>query len=162
MLTSARLTLRAAEPGDLHDLHAVYSDARTMRYWSSLPHADLSETQEWLDRLIASARDPLLYFVIEHGGRAIGTAGVHENAEVGIILHADFWRQGLGREALETLIPYLFDATDAAALTADADPRNLGSVGLLKSVGFNVTGHAKRTFCVGGEWSDSVYLALPR
>lgn len=162
VLTSARLTLRAAQAADLDDLHAIYGDAQAMRYWSSAPHADLDDTRVWLDRLIGSAQTPLLYFVIDYEGRVIGTAGVHEAAEVGIILHAEYWRMGLGREALKVLIPYLFEATGAEALTADADPRNVGSVGLLKSVGFAVTGHAERTFCIDGEWSDSVYLALAR
>ncbi|MEL6644601.1 MAG: GNAT family protein [Pseudomonadota bacterium] len=158
----ARLILRQARPDDLKDLHAVYGDPRAMRYWSTLPHADLSETAAWLAHLVDAAPGPTRYFVVDRDGRAIGTAGMHQDYEIGFILHPDHWRQGLGREILNALIPYLFDVTDAGALTADTDPRNTGSMALLTAAGFRETGRAERTFCVGGEWSDSVYFRLDR
>lgn len=101
-------------------------------------------------------------FVIEKDGRAIGTAGMHKDTEIGFLLHPDYWRQGIGAEAMRTIIPYLFSQTDARELTADVDPRNDASVGLLKSLGFHETHRAKNTFCINGEWSDSVYFALTR
>lgn len=162
MLRTARLTLRPARPEDLHDLNAVYGDARAMRYWSSLPHADLSETAEWLAGLVDAPPGPTRYFVVDRDGRAIGTAGMHRDHEIGFILHPDHWRQGLGHEILEALIPYLFDLTGAEALTAETDPRNTGSMALLAAVGFRETGRAERTFCIDGEWSDSVYFQMDR
>ena len=35
---------------------------------------------------------------------------------------------------------------------ADVDPRNDASIGLLKSLGFRLDGHADNTFCIAGEW----------
>jgi ribosomal-protein-alanine N-acetyltransferase len=60
------------------------------------------------------------------------------------------------------IIPHLFEITAHSQLTADADPNNAASVGILKSLGFRETHRAKNTFCIDGVWSDSVYLALPR
>ncbi len=162
MLRTARLTLRPPHVTDLEDLHGVYGDARAMRYWSTPPHADLAETERWLQGVIAATGAAPKYLVIEHDGRAIGTAGIHEGAEIGFILHADFWRRGLMREALEALIPYLFDVTGAEALTADADPLNAASIALMTALGFEETGRAERTFFINGAWADSVYLRLPR
>jgi ribosomal-protein-alanine N-acetyltransferase len=161
-LKTKRLTLRAAAQDDLHDLFAIFGDRRAMKYWSTAPHDTPERTQENLDRLIASAAKQLVYFVIEMNGRAIGTAGMHKENEIGFLLHPDFWRQGIVSEAMNTIIPYLFAQTDVTELTADADPRNEASVGLLKSLGFHETHRANNTFCINGEWSDSVYLALPR
>jgi RimJ/RimL family protein N-acetyltransferase len=48
------------------------------------------------------------------------------------------------------------------ALTADVDPRNEGSLRLLAKLGFVETHRAARTWLVGEEWCDSVYLALGR
>ncbi len=162
MLSTERLILRAAKPDDLDDLHAIYSDPQAMRYWSTPPHPDRATTQGNLDRMIASAAKRLVYFVFEHDGRAIGVGGMHIDYEVGFLLHPDFWRQGLVREAMQRIIPYLFDVTDAPALTADVDPRNDASVGLLRALGFTETHRAKNTFCINGEWSDSVYFQLKR
>lgn len=161
-LVTKRLVLRAARQGDLMDLHAIFSDPRAMRYWSTLPHDSPARTQENLDRLIAHADGLLTYFVIEKDGRVIGTAGMHHADEVGFILHPDYWRQGIISEAMGAIIPHLFAVTDHAQLTADADPRNSASVGILKSLGFKETHRAERTFCINGEWSDSVYFALQR
>ncbi|WP_234417085.1 GNAT family N-acetyltransferase [Loktanella sp. Alg231-35] len=162
MLKTGRLILRAAVQTDLMDLYAIFSDPRAMRYWSTPPHPNPERTQQNLDRLIASAKDRLTYFVIEMDGRAIGTAGMHKDDEIGFLLHPDYWRQGIVTEAMNAIIPHLFETTDVARLTADADPHNAASVGILKSLGFTETGRAEKTFCIDGEWSDSVYFAKSR
>ena len=133
-----------------------------MRYWSSPPHPDKATTQENLDRLIASGTDPLVYVVIERDGRVIGVAGMHKSCEVGFLIHPDHWRQGIARETMEALIPHLFAVTEVERLTADADPRNAASVGLLTALGFHETHRAENTFFIDGEWSDSVCFALER
>ncbi|SFS12713.1 GNAT family N-acetyltransferase [Yoonia litorea] len=162
MLRTPRLILRAARQSDVHDLFAIYGDPKAMRFWSTAPHADLGVTQEAVSRQMAAAQERLTYFVIEMDGRAIGNAGMYRGDEVGFILHPDFWRQGIVKEAMTAIIPYLFEVTDVAALTADIDPRNEGSAGILRSLGFHETGRAKNTYCINGEWSDSLYFALPR
>jgi ribosomal-protein-alanine N-acetyltransferase len=161
-LVTKRLLLRAAVQADLMDLHAIFSNRHAMRYWSTPPHDSPARTQETLDRLIDHADGLLTYFVIEKDGRVIGTAGMHQGDEVGFILHPDYWRQGIISEAMSAIIPHLFSITDHAQLTADADPRNAASVGILKSLGFKETHRAERTFCINGEWSDSVYFTLQR
>ena len=161
-IATQRLLLRPARAGDLHDLNRVYSDPRSMRYWSDPPHPDIATTQRLLDGLLAPREGPRTYLVIEHDGRAIGTAGIHARAEVGYILHSDHWGQGLATEALGALIPWLFEVTGAPELTADIDPRNVPSGRVLEKLGFHRTGYERNTFCVNGEWSDSAYFALPR
>ncbi|MEJ8560364.1 GNAT family N-acetyltransferase [Yoonia sp. GPGPB17] len=156
------MILRGAKQDDLMDLYAIFSDTHAMRYWSTAAHENPERTQQNLDRLIATAERQLTYFVIEMAGRAIGTAGMHKTDEVGFLLHPDFWRQGIVTEAMNAIIPYLFEVTDHTQLTAEADPRNAASVELLKSLGFQETHRAERTFCINGEWSDSVYFALQR
>lgn len=162
MLKTDRLVLRAARWGDLDALFAVYSDPRSMRYWSTPPHDDRTITQANLGQQIAAAASKLSYFVIEKDGEVIGNAGLYRGNEVGFILSPACWRQGILSEAMGVLIPYLFETTGLAMLTADVDPRNEASVRLLTSLGFVETHRAENTFCIGGEWSDSVYFALPR
>jgi ribosomal-protein-alanine N-acetyltransferase len=159
-LVTERLVLRKARIADLEDLHAVYGDPLVMRYWSSPPHADIVVTQRHLERLIASSEPVVSYFVVERAGHAIGCAGVHMGDEVGFLLRSDHWQQGLMSEALRALIPYFFDELRYPQLTADADPMNAASVATLLSAGFVKTGEAKKTFCVDGVWSDSVYFTL--
>ena len=66
-------------------------------------------------------------------------------------------------EAMAAVVAHVFATRpDVDALTADVDPRNERSLRLLEKLGFERTGFAKRTFCLAGEWADSVYLTLKR
>ena len=161
-IKTPRLTLRRAAPGDLEPLHAIRSDARAMRYWSSPPHRDLEETRAWLADMIDAPAGESDDFVIEHRGRVIGKAGCWRLPEIGYMLHPDFWGQGLAREALSAIIAHVFATHAIDAITADVDPRNEASLRLLERLGFEETGRAAATYEVAGEISDSVYLALPR
>ncbi len=95
-------------------------------------------------------------------GRAIGTAGGDALPEIGFILHPDHWGKGLAVEAMAAVIAHIFATQPVAALTADVDPRNAASLRLLERLGFVVSGRAQRTFLLGDEWCDSVYLRLDR
>ena len=161
-LTTKRLVLRGPQPDDLAGMFANYSDPRAMRFWSTGPHADPSVTQRILDQHIAAWAKAQVYFQITLDGRYIGNAGNYHKDEIGFMLHPDYWQQGILTEAMQSIIPHLWDVTDHAQLTADVDPNNAASVGLLKKLGFAETHRAANTFCIDGVWSDSVYLALQR
>jgi ribosomal-protein-alanine N-acetyltransferase len=161
-IRTARLTLRRARIGDLDAIHAVLANRQAMRFWSTPPHADLAETRAWLQSMIDAPADASDDYVVEHEGRVIGKAGCWRLPEIGFILHPDYWGRGLAREALEAVIAGLFSRFPLDAVTADVDPRNAASLGLLKGLGFVETGRAKGTWEVGEETCDSVYLALRR
>jgi len=161
-IETPRLRLRPARPDDLAALHAVLSEPRAMRYWSTPPHADLEETRAWLAKMVEAPPGESCDFVIERDGAVIGKAGCWRVPEVGYILHPDHWGQGLATEALSAVIAHAFAHYPAEALKADVDPRNAASLALLARLGFRETHRAARTWQVGEEWCDSVYLALPR
>ena len=161
-ILTERLRLRRPRPEDAADLHAVFREPRAMRYWSTPPHAKLSETERWLDSMISADPQASDDFVIEREGVVIGKAGAWRLPEIGFILHPSFWGQGLANEALSAVVAHLFADRGLDHLTADVDPRNQASLRLLARLGFVETGRAERTWRVGEEWCDSVYLALDR
>jgi RimJ/RimL family protein N-acetyltransferase len=73
-IVTARLTLRTAREDDLSAMHAVLSDPRATRWWSTPPHDSLEQTRDWLNGMIANGPDQP-DFVIEREGRVIGKAG---------------------------------------------------------------------------------------
>lgn len=161
-LVTARLRLRRARTDDLAPLHAILSDPRAMRYWSTAPHADLATTRAWLGGMIAAPPALSEDFVVEFEGRVIGKAGFYRLPAIGYILHPDAWGRGLAREACAAAIDHVFATRPLDALTADVDPRNLASVRLLERLGFTRTGFAERTFEIDGAWADSAYYSLTR
>ena len=161
-IRTERLLLRRAKWSDLEAMHAVLSDARSMRYWSSLPHRNLHETREWLADMIDSPAELRDDYVVERDGEVIGKAGCWRLPEVGFILRSDCWGNGYGREALSAVIAALFSRHSIPAIIADVDPRNRACLCLLERLGFEETGRAERTWKIGEEWCDSIYLALTR
>ena len=161
-ILTSRLTLRRARPEDAQPLFEVFSDARAMRYWSTPPHCRIEQTRQFVQAMVEASDDDSDDFVIELDERVIGKAGCWRLPELGYILRPDLWGQGFAREALEAVIVRMFEVRGAPALTADVDPRNERSLGLLARLGFRETGRAGRTYLVGEEWCDSVYLRLDR
>ena len=162
MIRTERLLLRRAEVRDLEALHDILRDRQVMRYWSTPPHPDLATTAAWLDRLLATDPAGSVEFVVEYQGRVIGTVGGGVLPEVGYILHREYWGQGIAFEAMNAVIGHAFGHHPVDHLMADIDPHNLASARLLARLGFVKSGHAERTFCVNGAWSDSDYYTLWR
>lgn len=92
----------------------------------------------------------------------IGKIGVWEGDEIGFLLNRSFWGQGIAEEALRGILRYLFDQGGFGRITADTDPRNKKSIGLLKKLGFEEYDFRERTLQVGDEWVDSLYLKLEK
>jgi RimJ/RimL family protein N-acetyltransferase len=163
VLHTPRLVLRRVRPeADLAGIHAVLSDPRAMAYWSTPPHESPDQTRDWLAAMAATAPEEGDDFIIEYQGRAVGKAGFYRFPEIGYILAPELWGQGLAREALEPLIARAFTLYGQERLTADVDPRNVGSIRLLERLGFAETHRAEKTWLIAGAWCDSVYFALER
>lgn len=160
-IVTSRLILRSARPDDLEAMHAVLSDPRATRWWSTPPHETLEQTRAWMDDMIANGPDHP-DFVIALNGRVIGKAGFYIMPDIGYILHPDAWGQGLAAEAAAAAVDHVFGVHDVETLTADVDPENAASIRLLERLGFVGTGSGERTWNVGGEWKDSLYYALSR
>ncbi len=163
ILRTERLLLRRARAEDAPAMHAIMSDPTAMRYWSSLPHADLGETRAWIASTIAAvATGRSDDFLAERDGVVIGKAGLWNGNELGFLFAPSAWGKGYAREAVMAVIARGFTTGGHEEIRAEADPRNESCLRLLSRLGFHETGRAPRTWCIGGEWSDSVYFALPR
>lgn len=161
-IRTERLLLRPAREADLDAIHRVLSDLRAMRYWSTPPHASIEQTRDWLAATIAIDPSVGEDFVVEHDGRLIGKAGLYRFPEAGFIFHPDVWGRGFAAETLGAVIARAFAVHGLDRVEADVDPRNAASLRLLARLGFEETARAARTWLVGGEWCDSVYLRLGR
>ena len=165
VITTPRLILRAARSTDLNDFHEFFSNGEVMKYWSTAPHAELEQTQRYLDTMMSSPTNGHLDFVISLSStqKVIGKAGIWSisKSEIGFMLHRSYWGKGYMAESLTALIPKFWEER-VEKVVADVDPRNDGSMGILKRFDFRETGREERTGEVGGVWYDSVYLELER
>jgi [ribosomal protein S5]-alanine N-acetyltransferase len=151
--------MRRARMSDLAAMHRIMSDAEAMRYWSSLPHETLGQTERWITSMINA--DPVTSddFVVTLGGELIGKLGVWRLPEIGFLFDCAYWRNGYASEAINAFIQRR-RRLGSTELTADVDPRNTRALKLLDRSGFQEVGRAERTFQLGKEWCDSVYMRL--
>ncbi|MEO8547354.1 MAG: GNAT family N-acetyltransferase [Sphingomicrobium sp.] len=161
-LRTDRLILRRARPEDLAAMHAVLSDERAMRYWSTGPHADLAETKLWLDSMISAPADDSDDYVVILDGEVIGKLGAWRLPEIGFILHSDHWGHGYAAEAMEAFLDHAFRGRAVGFLTADTDPRNTSGLRLLTNHGFVETGRGTNTWNTHIGPCDSIYFELDR
>lgn len=164
-----RVRLRQLSESDLDDLHVVFSDLMSMRYWSRPAFADIAETREYLAAIDAGReRGDLLQWGIEHvaEARIIGTTTLFHidreqgRAEIGYVLASPYWGQGFANEALTRLLQHAREHMGMRRIDADVDPRNSASLRCCERLGFIREGFARERWVVAGEVQNSVLLGL--
>ena len=159
-ITTARLFLRRFRDEDADAFHPILSDPAAMRYWSTPPHRDFTETKIWIAKTIAAvASGEADDFIALHQGKVIGKAGLWSGNEIGMIFAPSSWGHGFAGEAVRAIAARAF-ARGLPSIRADVDPRNERSLRVLTRLGFSETGRAQRTLKVGDVWVDSVYLEM--
>ena len=158
-IRTERLLLRRATMADAPAMHRIMSDRRAMRYWSTLPHDNLAQTEAWLRSMVEADCATSDDFMITRDGAVIGKFGAWRLPEFGFLIDPEEWGKGYAGEAMVAFIARR-RALGSTELTADVDPRNDASLRLLERHGFTETHRAARTCQLGDEWCDSVYLRL--
>ena len=168
-LESPRLRLRQLQVADIDDLFAIFSDEKTMRYWSHGPFKERAEAEAYL-RNINAGRINGTHFqwgiALRDSDKIIGTTTLfslnpkHQRAEIGYALASTSWRSGYGREALTSVLAHAFDSLGCMRIEADIDPRNEASCRLVEKLGFRLEGRLRERWHVEGEIQDSALYGL--
>ena len=158
-IRTERLLLRRATMADAPTMNRIMSDPRAMRYWSTLPHDNLAQTETWLRSMVEADAATSDDFIVTRDGVVIGKFGAWRLPEIGFLIDPEEWGKGYAGEAMVAFIAHR-RALGSAELTADVDPRNDASLRLLGRHGFAETHRKARTCQLGDEWCDSVYLRL--
>ena len=144
---------------DVAAMHLIMSNPIAMRYWSTPPHAELADTEQWIASMVEDDPATRDDFIVTHGGQLIGKLGAWRLPEFGFLFDPAHWGQGFAREALAAFVERR-RILGSIELTADVDPRNAPSIRLLQQAGFTESGRASGTWLVGDEPCDSVYFRL--
>jgi len=155
-LETERLIIRSINESDREGLISLQSDENVMKFVG----AGVTRTREKIikihDNLLDLWRkgDPVGGYAIykKEDGKFMGMAclenvGKPGQAEVMAYLKPEFWGNGYGKEiglgfikcivaAHDNHIPMIIDGKPLTNLVATAEPRNIGSIALQKSLGF--------------------------
>ena len=175
VLRTARLVLRQLAPADAPALFGLFSDPETMKYWSTLPHESVAETEamlrgssegvaagEFIEWAITLAEDT------SETPAAVGKIGhhrwqrAHYRSEVGYILRRDLWGRGLTSEALRAVLGFGFERMHLHSVEAQLDPRNKRSARVLEHAGFVKEGLLRENFVIAGRFCDTAIYSLVR
>ena len=180
-LTSTRLSLREFTAADHEHLHAIYSDESTTEHLSFEPRtadqvtalldhiAQAAHTRPRLDYTLAVTLNDTRQ-LIGTGRLALGTpdqAGPNATlrpsskaAQFGLAIHAPYWRNGYGREALALLVDYAFEHLGVEEVWGARGPANTASAALMTAAGFTETITIPNHIVKNGQPRDSVVHVL--
>ncbi len=168
-IQTERLVLRPILKEDAPAALEVFSDARTMEYWSNEPITTLAEAELLIQKDIEwAALDSTRAWAITLAGtdRYMGKITLFQisqqnrRGEIGYLLGRKYWGKGYMTEAMASVLSYAFDGLKLHRVEADTDPDNLPSLALLDRFGFTREGLFRDRWYVHGAWHDSVMLAL--
>lgn len=140
-LKNHTLTLRAITQHDTNDLFEIYGDARVMEFASDPTFTTISmvkQMMESVNKLKASGKSYEWAIVENQSRKVIGTCGIHSFSdcgtvcEVGCLLNASFWRQGIMFEALLLLFQHAKES-GIKTVVADIDGDNHSSIALFEN-----------------------------
>jgi aminoglycoside 6'-N-acetyltransferase len=157
-LRGERVTLRPLQDADLDPLIAVVQEPTVAQWWG--------EAEE-PERLRENLRMDGDAFVIERDGELAGWLGFVEETEpeyrsVGfdISLSERFQGEGLGPDALRTLIRWFATERGHHRFTIDPSTLNVRAIRAYEAIGFKPVGIMRKAELVNGEWTDAVLMDL--
>lgn len=86
--------------------------------------------------------------------------GVAMSCSIGYWIGKAHARRGLMSDAVEALLPFIFDKIALHRLEAACLPSNMASEGLLRKLGFRQEGYARDYLRIDGTWRDHLMFAM--
>lgn len=163
-LATERLILRPLVNDDYDAVQAWAGNPENTRYMAWGPNAE-EHTRQFLSS-VRAGRD--FAAVIKENGIVAGSCGIYadddyDTAELGWILHMDYWKRGYGTEIGGELIRYGFEDLKLRRIFAPCAAVNYGSRRVMERNGMRREAlHVKAFWArVDKEWIDeSIYAIL--
>ena len=161
--------LRPWSPDDLSSLVEAANNPAIARYLTNMfPHPyTAADGQAFIE--FVSSQAPTCIFAIEVNGHAVGSIGLHpqadihcKNAELGYWLAQPFWGQGIISQAISQLVAYGFQTFDIMRIFARPFGTNRASQRVLEKAGFLLEAQFKQTLFKNGEFLDEWVYAVRR
>lgn len=160
-LQTERLTLRRLSVRDAADMFDYAHRADVTRYLTWSAHPDASYSREYLEYLQGRYAGGMYYdwgIVYKENGKMIGTCGFtsfncsHDKAEIGYVLHPDYWGKGIAPEAVKKILDFGFEKLNLHRIEANFIKENARSLRVMEKVGMTFEGYAKEAMLIKGNY----------
>ncbi|MDQ3141045.1 MAG: GNAT family N-acetyltransferase [Bacteroidota bacterium] len=168
-ISTNRLSLRTYTLDDKHDLFALRTDVRVMKYLDRPKFNTIQESEELIQKIlddVTNNKGISWSISLANTRQHIGSIGFwkiipeHFRAEIGYMLHPDFQGQGIMQEALKAAVDYGFNQMNLHSIEANVNPNNQASIKLLKKSGFIREAYYKENYYFEGNFFDSAIYSL--
>ncbi|SDJ18068.1 GNAT family N-acetyltransferase [Salimicrobium halophilum] len=177
ILKENNVTLRSIQEYDLPSLYnLIYGDTEPLwkkydaPFYSLEPHTlESYKSHELARKYRLSEHEVDSRLLIEYEGEIIGTVMYYWEEkssfwlEVGIgIYNADFWEKGVGSQALQMWIDYLFQAMPLARVGLRTWSKNTRMIHIASKLGMTEEARIRKAHLYQGNYYDSVRLGILR
>ena len=165
VLETERLILRKISMDDAEDMFHLRTNEDAMKYINKPKLTSIDDAKE----IIKKMNDPDRIqwgITLKTSDIIIGTIGYHRiekehyRAEIGYMLHPQYWNTGLMSEAITKVINYGFDEMKLHSIEAIINPGNTISRKILKKFNFIKEAYFKENFFFEGKFYDSEVYSL--
>jgi RimJ/RimL family protein N-acetyltransferase len=147
ILQTERLILRPFTQDDFAAVHSYASCADNVSYMVWGPNTE-EQTHGFIHMAISKAGEtPCTNYqyaaVRKETDELIGACNLAlfgDEAEIGWILHRDFWKQGFGTEMGKAMLRFGFDELNLRRIVAHCDAENYGSYRIMEKIGMRREG----------------------
>jgi putative acetyltransferase len=162
---AAGLIIRAREPTDWGEIADLMNLPKVR--WGTL-RLPFESREQWRKRTENPPEDQTgIVAVLD--GQIVGTAGLHlckgrrrHTAGLGMMVHDDFHRQGIGSALMAALIDAADNWLDLKRLELTVNTDNAPAIGLYRKFGFEVEGTRRADIFRDGKYIDSFEMARLR
>jgi [ribosomal protein S5]-alanine N-acetyltransferase len=170
-LKTERLLLRKLTMDDAADILFLRSDETVLQFISKEPAASIKEAEAFIKWITddMDANELIMWGITlkDDPGKVIGSICYwrilkqHYRAEIGYLLHPQYWKKGLMKEAMLKVIEYGFGIMQLHSIEARISPQNIASAAILSATGFVREGYLKEEYFFRGKFFDTaVYSRL--
>lgn len=169
-LETERLILREHALFDAETLFAMRTNETVMKYIDRERPADLLEIKTFITKFNEGFEkgDNLAWVIAlkDNPKQMIGSIGywrtdfANHRAEIGYMLHPDYWRTGIISEALKRTINFGFEEMNLHSISANINTENDASRQVLIKHGFVKEAHFKQNYYFRGQFLDSEIYGL--
>ncbi len=168
-LETKRLVLRRFSIADATAHYELRSNEEAMEFMDRPPCESKEAALKDIKETHQNFRDKKgIWWVLadKRNNKFIGYVGFKDinqkdkSAEIGYVLHPDYWASGWMTEAIAAVLNFMFEELNLHRVVGNINPKNEASRGILKKIGFQKEAYFRQDYYFNGEFLDSEIYGL--